>query len=207
MNNIEQLRSNRERFLILLYEKTNQDINEDVDYREISEELGLDENEGWKIYDYLKAKGFADSTVMGGYINITIYGIDLVEDILSDSGIDANNSQQVMNFIHVQNMNNSQITQGSTQVNQTLNITENQSVSLSEFVKLFEQKIEEILFDSEDEKSEAIAEVSTIKSQLNSPKPKWEIIKLAGGTVKGILEKAAGSIVAQQLLELLKNSL
>lgn len=206
MNNIEQLRNNRERFLILLYEKTNQDINEDVDYREISEELGLDENEGWKIYEYLKAKGLADSTVMGGFINITIYGIDKVEEILSDSGIDANNTQQVMNFIHVQNMNNSQITQGSTQVTQTLNITENQGINLSEFVKLFEQNIEEIPFNSDDEKNEAIAEVNTIKSQLNSPKPKWEIIKLAGNTVKGILEKTAGSVLADQLLELIKKS-
>lgn len=203
MNNIEQTRKTRERFLILLYEKTKQDINEDIDYREICNELGLDENEGWKIYEYLKAKGFAYSTVIGGYINITISGIDIVEEILSASGVDANNSQQVMNFIQIQNMNNSQITQASANITQTLNVTENQGLNLLEFVKLFEEKYKELPFESVDDENEAIAEVQTIKSQLTSPRPKVLIIQEAIKSVTSILEGFTGSMLATMLIEYL----
>lgn len=41
------------------------------------------------------------------------------------------------------------------------------------------------------------AELATLKAQAASPKPKWEIIKATAGSIKTVLEEAAGNVVGE----------
>lgn len=55
--------------------------------------------------------------------------------------------------------------------------------------------------DELDNKEEMEADIATIKSQAQSPKPKWGIIKAALGSLRRSLEAATGNAVADELLE------
>jgi hypothetical protein len=163
--------------------------------------LKIDEDEAWKIYQYLSSEYLAQSRVMGGFISITFDGIKEAERLLLPQQQSDEKHFPAMNFISVNEMNNSQIMQGSVSSSQKFSFTQQQNESIKEFINLFDKKLSEIQFQSVEDKQEAIAEVSTIKAQLDSPKPKWEIIKSAGNTLKGVLEKAA----AIELVEYLKD--
>jgi hypothetical protein len=70
-------------------------------------------------------------------------------------------------------------------------ISQSQSAELKEIVI----ELKRILTHSElpdEKKQELKAEVQTIESQSNSPKPKIQIIKDALSSAKGIVEEAAG---------------
>jgi AbiTii len=45
--------------------------------------------------------------------------------------------------------------------------------------------------------NELRAELATLKAQAESPKPKWEIIKATAGSIKTVLEGAAGNVVGE----------
>lgn len=47
-------------------------------------------------------------------------------------------------------------------------------------------------------RGELQAELATLSAQAASPKPKWAIIKATAGSIKAILENAAGSAIATQ---------
>ncbi|MDH0343425.1 hypothetical protein [Chromobacterium haemolyticum] len=63
----------------------------------------------------------------------------------------------------------------------------------------------EVLGETADELK---AELTTLQAQASSPKPKWQVIKATAGSIKAVLENAAGSMLATQalpyLLHLLK---
>jgi hypothetical protein len=67
--------------------------------------------------------------------------------------------------------------------------------AISSFVELLTSKIQELQL-SGDLESELRAEVETITSQLASPKPKPGILRECGRSIRSILEKAGGSVVA-----------
>jgi len=199
----------RDRFLFLqhIYNIKDQPGLQLFNLADIGESLGVDRIEALTIADYLANEGlislFDDEA---NIVALTHQGAVEVEAVLSKP-TEPTEHFLPFNYIHVENMTNSQINQGSTNTNQTQNITQNHIEKFTEFVRLFEENVKDLAFESADAKNEAIAEVSTIRAQLSSPKPKYEIIRQAGQSVKSILEKAAGSMIAEKLLELLASSL
>lgn len=119
MNNISEKKKKRIEFLNLLYEKSNDDIHKAVIYSEISQELNLDDDESYKIFQYLKEKGLAHAIHLGGGIGITQLGIDEVEMNLSVVNEEKANQPSVINYIQIGQMHNSQIIQGSSNIKQT----------------------------------------------------------------------------------------
>jgi len=57
----------------------------------------------------------------------------------------------------------------------------------------------------DDTAQEVSSEIATIKAQVSSPKPKEGIIKSSLGTIKRVLEGAAGNMTAQGLMRLIEN--
>lgn len=97
------------------------------------------------------------------------------------------------------NVNNSQIQQNT--INSTQNMT-NETIDNDktlELVNLIKENLDKIELAVE-KKAEIEAEVNTIKSQLDSPKPKHVIIKESLSTIRNVLEGATGSIIASGLL-------
>jgi hypothetical protein len=201
---LEQTKIKRFNFLKALYDESSDRL---FPARQFARKLALSDDESRNVVNFLKGEGFLKTHLeSGSLVSITHARKKEIERAMSEPNTASKHFPSI-NVMIVHIRNGSQVSQGSTNTTQTQNITENHGEKLSEFIKLFEQKISEIQFQSNDDRREAVAEVSTIKAQLDSPKPKWEIIKSSGSTVKGILEKAAGSILASQLLEYLKDFL
>jgi DNA-binding transcriptional MerR regulator len=59
----------------------------------------------------------------------------------------------------------------------------------------------------EAEGQELAAEIATVKAQIDSPKPKKQIIRESLHTIRSILEGISGNLAAAPLLELIKHIL
>ena len=45
-----------------------------------------------------------------------------------------------------------------------------------------------------------LPELATLQAQAESPKPKWAVIKATAGSIKAVLENAAGGVLVAQAL-------
>jgi hypothetical protein len=112
-----------------------------------------------------------------------------------------------INYIYVEQMNGSQIQQGSNQSTQNGNYSSNDFEAILKFIADLKGKIAELKLDRDTQK-EANSEIETIESQIRSPRPKSGIIKECLLTIRSILEGAAGNVIAglllQQIILLLK---
>lgn len=203
MDYSEELGEKKIAFLKLSNEKVRGNKAAKFNFKDVGKELLLPDEELFNIVAYLIEKGLIAQLLGTNYAQITQPGIDVAENNSQLSGKDLTQiTQNITNsFQNSGSISNSQFMQGSISSSQSLSISQKQVDDLKKFIEAFEQKYSEIKFHSIEDKQEAIAEVSTIKAQLDSPKPKWEIIKSAGNTVKGVLEKAA----AMELVEYLKD--
>ncbi len=197
MKIIEEKKKDRFKFLNKVYdEKVNTWSTSDT--RSVCEKLGFNENEGNLIVQYLVdeylVKSLDDAS---SRIQITHKGVVEIEQALSEPEKPTEHFLPIVNYINNTggNMSGVQILQGSTQSSQTQTITQEQTDSIKEFVKLFNEKLEEIPFASEEDKQEAISEVKTISAQLESPKPKLEYLKQATSTLTHIINKIPSEIV------------
>lgn len=110
-------------------------------------------------------------------------------------------SAKVVNF-NINQMINSQIQNESSNSKQIL-LNEGFDVEkIEEFLSRIKEKMSELEINSE-QKSELNAEITTLESQISSPKPKMIIVKESLNTVRNILENIAGSIIASNLLRYL----
>ena len=94
-----------------------------------------------------------------------------------------------------------QIQQGSPQAMQ-ISVNANPDLAaVRSFVQALRETIDELVLLPE-QKREAEAELHTVESQLESPKPKSPIIREGLESLRRILEGAGGSVAGQLLLEL-----
>lgn len=200
--NFDEKKKKRFEFLRKLYDMSN-GMSIDIVTQDLANALEIDYGtEASHIGIYLKNEDLVSWTSFKR-IYITHKGIKAVEEAI-DKPNEPTDYFPPINFIIVDQMHNSQIMQGSTGSNQTFNLTENKSSELKQFVELFEQRISELRFKSEEDKNQAVAEVQTIKTQLDSPRPKSLIIQESVQSVTNILEGFTGSMLATMLIEYLK---
>ncbi|MDQ3712636.1 MAG: hypothetical protein M3388_10510 [Acidobacteriota bacterium] len=204
MKTLEEKKKDRFQFLQKMYEKKNRGGLQIFHTSKISEELSLQESEADLIVEYLEGEGLTKIHSDGGeLISITHSGILEVEQAISEPNKPTEHFPPIINFISIEQMNNSQIQQGSTNSNQTFNLTKHNLDSLKKFIELFEERFLELQFNSDDDKNEAIAEIQTIKTQLTSPRPKDLAIQESRKTLRNILEGMTGSVLATELLKYL----
>jgi len=99
-------------------------------------------------------------------------------------------------------MEGSQIQQGTMGSTQQGTFSPGNQKALSEFIALLKDKIPELQLETGD-KSEIEADIATIEAQIASNRPKSGIIKESIGSIRRVLEGAAGTFAATELLKYL----
>lgn len=92
-------------------------------------------------------------------------------------------------------MINSQIQQGGSHSVMTQSVDNYTKENLQKLVKTFEKYIDELSLEPAI-KRKTMAQVSTIKAQLEDDEPNLAIIKEAGRTLRNITEGAISSLIA-----------
>jgi len=174
---------------------------------DLGNELGFTAIETEQIVRYLSDEGLVKRVTFKS-ITITHRGIIEVEDALTkpDQPTEHFPPNVVQYIISAQQITNSSIQQGT--VDSTI-ITFSSSTLGS--MRKFIETLRSILPDlpvSNDDKAEATAEIVTIESQLQSPRPKRNIIRTSLETLKRILQdipaNVAANIIAANLSSLIE---
>ena len=85
MDEINNQKENRIKFLRLLYQKSGGDTRYQVEAALIGSELGFSDEETSKVVNYLADKGFLEYKTFGPFVSITVSGIEVIEDYASQS--------------------------------------------------------------------------------------------------------------------------
>ena len=211
LSDIDEIKKQRFLFLHQLWKLTAGDHSKRVLVRQVSESLNLKEDDARIIIQYLVGEDLLEITSHGfnvpSYSDASLYikhkGVVEVEQALSKPESPTPHfPASVVNNINIGTMSNSNISQASSSVNQTVTIsqeTKKDLIILINTLKKFLEK-EEIRQEQKDELS---SDISTIESQISSPGPKSGIISDSLSSAKSILESAstiaitAAPIVAQ----------
>jgi len=199
MNGVEETKKKRFQYLNKLHDATGGSSHSYVSMRELGQQLGFDGDETSNIVEYLVGEQLVKHVAIGGEITITHSGRKEIESALSAPEKPTTYFPPVVNILHVQSMVGSQIQQGTHHSTQKLAITQNQLDAVRDFVALFKARLSEIPLDG-DSKAEAGAEIATLDAQLQSSRPKPGILRESLQSIRTILEGAAGSVVASDLL-------
>lgn len=105
---------------------------------------------------------------------------------------------------HIKNYFQGDVDRSQIQIETAASIQNHSNVEINvprlrEVIKALKSSLGELLLDKES-KAELIAEIQTLESQSNSPKPKDSILRESLGSVRRILEGAASNLIASGLL-------
>ena len=211
MEEIRERQSRRFRFLKHLYDETQNFYKKETTRSnqiqffstdDLGDELGFTAVETEQIVRYLSDEGLV-KRVTGKSITIAHRGDIEVEDALTkpDQPTEHFPPNVVQYIISAQQITNSSIQQGT--VDSTI-ITLSSSTlgKMREFIETLRSILPDLPV-SNDDKAEATAEIVTIESQLQSPRPKRNIIRTSLETLKRILQdipaNVATNIIAANL--------
>lgn len=102
--------------------------------------------------------------------------------------------------IHIREMHGSQIQQAGPGSDLNMFISQGAADKIEDFLSALKGELAEFEL-TEDEEREVHAEIKTVESQLDSPKPKSSILKSSLQSMKNVLENAAGSALGGGLVE------
>ena len=211
VSSIEEIKKQRFQFLHQLWELTGGDSTKRILIRQISDLLQINESQTRTIVQYLNGEELLEITTHGfnvpSYLDASLYikhkGVVEVEQALSKPDLPTPHfPASVVNYINVGTMTNSNIAQAGDGATQTLTITPEIKKDLQDLIT----SLKEIVNNQElkqGQSDELQSDISTIESQMNSPKPKKGIISESLSSAKNILESAstiaitAAPIVAQ----------
>jgi hypothetical protein len=202
---LQEKKEQRLRFMHRLYEATDGSTFHDVDSTNIGKELGWPDQVTEKVVEYLVDKGLAKYFSAGDLINITHAGVVEVETALDNPDQGTEHFAPVsVTQIFYRDVIGSAIQAGSPGATQTTTIGDLNLDRVRQFVERYEEAEPSLGLEAE-EAAEAQADIATIRAQLDSPRPKPEIIRGSLRSVRTILEGATGSLAASGLLELLQH--
>ena len=199
MSEIDEIKKQRFLFLHQLWKLTAGDHSKRVLVRQVSESLNLKEDESRVIIQYLVGENLLEITSHGfnvpSYSDASLYikhkGVVEVEQALSKPESPTPHfPASVVNNINIETMTNSNISQASSDVNQTITISPETKKELTVLVNTLKEFLAKEDLKQE-QKDEMISDISTIESQINSPKPKSAIITASLSSAKNILESAS----------------
>jgi len=174
----EERRAERLGFLLTLYEMSDADTMNWVDYKDVAARMSLEEDRGERIARSVVDQGWAEFRTMGGAMGITAYGIEVAERELEA---------------------------GSTPPIPALLLSPDEQAAVEAFLTTYRRCMDagDLPLTGE-ELAEADAEAATIEAQLRSPKPKRRIIRESLSVLTGLLIGAGGSAVYNGAVELLR---
>ena len=103
-------------------------------------------------------------------------------------------------------MQNSTIQQGSPNAQQTFTLPQHDQTQLRSFLQELEKSLDKLPVSLK-EKQELEAEIQTVNTQLQSPKPKESILQISLKTIKDILTSITANVYTTPLIEWLNNML
>lgn len=198
VSELEQLQAMRFQMLEYLYKKSSANIDYYISWRELCNDLGIEDGEIRKAYMYLVNEGLAEGKTLGT-VGITHYGIKQYENAIKHPNEETQYFPP-LNIIYVHHMENSQVQQGTTLSSQSVRLTQENKNEIEDFINSLKSHIEELGIKREDE-SEFNAELKTIEAQIKSERPKNTILKESILSIQKILEQAAGAVIAANLLK------
>ena len=104
---------------------------------------------------------------------------------------------QVINFFG--SVSNSQIQHGTSHSTQTMTMQGPDLQQVRQFVKSLKSTMNDLGLE-QTAKDQLSVDIQTVETQLSAPKPNRSIIKEALLSSKSVLENAAGSILASEIL-------
>jgi hypothetical protein len=198
MKSIEEMKKQRFQFLNRVYELSGGSQFHFVNMYEIGQEFGFDRESTIDIAQYLSEEGLIENEDTGGNLTISHHGVCEVEEALSNPDKPTTYFPPV-NIIHVSQMINSQIQQGSPGATQAITFAQEKYDELKKVLLALKESIDQLNLQVE-QKSDLQAEIQTIEAQMSSSKPKATIITESLGSIRRILEGAVGSAIASSLL-------
>ena len=119
------------------------------------------------------------------------YGIKEVEEALENPD-EGTQHFPAVNIINVGTMTNSVIQQSSPSGAQNINFGAEEKADLKSFLLELKQSLDQLNLAS-DEQNEIIADINTAEVQVDSPKPKTNILRESLKSIRAILEGAAAN--------------
>lgn len=199
MTNIEQVKSDRYKFLKELYDATEGDELNWYEMTDIGRSLGFTDSQTTKITNYLVGEHLVQFRALGGIIGITHHGIKEIEDAESNPDRPSRYFPPV-NIINIGHMENSQIQQSGQGSSQSIEISQGTYDDIGELITEISEKIEDLQLPAQ-AISDLNADIESIRGQLKSSRPKPSVISECLISVKGILESATASAFALPLIE------
>lgn len=195
---LAQEKKRRFDFAQAVYDDTDASESRSVDMREIGKRLGLESQTTDRIFQYLSKEGLIRSVAMGGAIGITHQGIVEIESAI-DKPDTSTEHFPAINYIHVEQMHNSQIQQGAHSSSQAQTVSQDRIPELKDFIQKLRSELPNLKL-SASASQEAEAELATLEAQTNSSKPKMNVIKISLGALKELLMHTAGALGAHELI-------
>ena len=195
----------KDRFLFLqkLYDTTDGNSGYMVDMWKLGIELGFDREKTHNVVDYLSDEGLLKHRSLGGGIVITHDGIIEIEDSLSNPDNSTRHFLPI-NVIHIENMTNSAIQQGTSSSIKTTDFNIDKSDDLKRIISGLENIKEQITIDRL-VFEELVSEIDTLKSQAKSPKPKNIIVTESLKTIRSVLEGVAGNAATPLIIGMISD--
>jgi hypothetical protein len=210
MTDTEKKQADRLLVMKAIYEASGGSEHDSVSGQDLLNDLGLPDEELADACMYLEGEHLIRSTrTMWGHltpyiINITHRGIKEMEQSLQAPTKPTEHFPPAISIINVHgDVIGSPIQSGSPGASQAVTLEIN-----LEQVRDFLRKLEEAapsLELPEAEGQELTAEVATLRAQVNSPRPKKQIVRESLRSIRTILEGAAGNLSATGLLDILQH--
>jgi len=203
LSKIDDIKKQRFQFIHQLWQITGGDQSKRVLVRQISEQLCLNEDEARVIVQYLNGEELLEITTHGfnvpSYLDASLYikhkGVMEVEQALSKpESPTAHFPASVVNYINVGTMTNSNIAQASSHASQAITISPDTKQDILKVISMLKEFLDKQELQ-QDQRDELRSDISTIKSQLNSPKPKVGILSESLSSAKSILESVSAIAV------------
>ena len=203
MNTIEEAQKKRFQFLHKLWKLTGGDETKRFSMFEIGAELDFDKDLTVTIGQYLAGEKLIIHRPGCGTrdreIAISHLGVREIEEALGNPDRPTQYFPAVINITSIGTMTDSQLQIDSPGATQVATFNENGYEGLKEVIQSLKESIDQLDIDTQ-QKSELQADIQTIDAQISSSKPKATIITECLGSIKRILEGAAGGALASGLL-------
>jgi hypothetical protein len=204
MEEIRERQSRRFRFLKHLYDETQNFYKKETTRSnqiplfstdDLGDELGFTAAETEQIVRYLSDEGLV-KRVTGKSTTIAHRGVIEVEDALTkpDQPTDHFPPNVVQYIVSAQQITNSSIQQGTVD-SIIVTLPSSALADMREFIETLRSILSDLPLSDED-KAEATAEMATIESQLQSPRPKRNIIRTSLETLMRILRDVPANVAA-----------
>ena len=200
--NIVDRTHQRFQFLKTVYELTDGNPYSFVDMWEIGEKQGLSPSETQSIVTWLSNEGLLGDGFIGGGISISHGGVQEIETALSHPKQGTRYFPPVINIVNVENMNNSQIQQGTTTSTQSFKQVSDSMDDIRNELEKLKSIVANLNLDDETN-VEVEAQIATVEAQLKSKHPIRVVIEESTKSLRNLLEGTTASLIASGILSMI----